>query len=111
MPARRLLRAPPPPRASLPLSACAPPEPVVTLGVPNSSKTVNLTGSPIPCGRIRRMPPSVRAWEAVGDLYHAYLTGLILTVVTRRSAADAAALVFRLFRRQQLEKFLPVFEK
>src|SRR5256714_5035485 len=57
------------------------------------------------------MPPSVRAWEAVGDLYHAYLTGLILTVVTRRSAADAAALVFRLFRRQQLEKFLPGLEK
>jgi hypothetical protein len=40
------------------------------------------------------MPQSLRAWQAVGDL-----------------AADAAELVFRLFRRQQLEKFLPGLEK
>ena len=46
-------------------------------------------------------------YRAVAALYHAYLTGLILTVVSRRGGADAAELVFRTFRRQHLEKFLP----
>jgi hypothetical protein len=41
------------------------------------------------------MPRAVAAWKAIGELYHAWVTGLILTTVTRRSAADAAALVFR----------------
>src|ERR1700750_1775823 len=50
-------------------------------------------------------------WRSVGDLYHAYFTGLILTVVTRRGAADAAEFVFRVFRRQQQERFLPGLEK
>jgi hypothetical protein len=53
------------------------------------------------------MPSSIPAWHAVADLYRAYITGLILTAVTRRRADDAAELVFRIFRRQQLEKFLP----
>jgi hypothetical protein len=57
------------------------------------------------------MTPSLAAWHAVGELYHAYVTGLILTTVTRRSAADAAAFVFRVFRRQQREKFLPGLDK
>ena len=52
-----------------------------------------------------------RGYRAVEILYHAYLTGLILTTVTRRSGADAAALVFRTFRRQHLEKFLPGLAK
>jgi hypothetical protein len=50
-------------------------------------------------------------WRSVADLYHAYFTGLILTVVTRRGAADAAEFVFRVFRRQQQERFLPGLEK
>jgi hypothetical protein len=50
-------------------------------------------------------------WRRVADLYHAYFTGLILTVVTRRGTADAAELVFRVFRRQQQEHFLPGLEK
>ena len=54
---------------------------------------------------------TVRSYRAVETIYHAYLTGLILMVVSRRGAADAAELVFRLFRRQQLEKFLPGLEK
>ena len=57
------------------------------------------------------MPQSLPGWQAVGELYHAWVTGLILTVVTRRGADDAAELVFRIFRRQQLEKFLPGLEK
>jgi hypothetical protein len=50
-------------------------------------------------------------WEAVADLYHAYLTGLILSAVTRRGEAAAADLVFATFRRQHLEKFLPGLAK
>jgi hypothetical protein len=50
-------------------------------------------------------------WRSVADLYHAYFTGLILTVVTRRGTADAAEFVFRIFRRQQQERFLPGLEK
>ena len=50
-------------------------------------------------------------WRSVAELYHAYFTGLILTVVTRRGTADAAEFVFRVFRRQQQERFLPGLEK
>ena len=50
-------------------------------------------------------------WRSVADLYHAYFTGLILTVVTRRGTADAAEFVFRVFRRQQQQRFLPGLEK
>ena len=49
--------------------------------------------------------------QAVARLYHAYFTGLILTLVTRRSAADAAEWVFRVFRHQHHEKFLSSFDK
>lgn len=54
---------------------------------------------------------TLEGYRAVETIYHAYLTGLILTLVTRRGRADAAELVFRLFRRQHLEKFLPGLEK
>ena len=49
--------------------------------------------------------------QAVARLYHAYFTGLILTLVTRRSASDAAEWVFRVFRHQHHEKFLSSFGK
>jgi hypothetical protein len=52
-----------------------------------------------------------RRWRAVADLYHAYFTGLILTMVTRRGTSDAAEFVFRVFRRQQQERFLPGLDK
>lgn len=52
-----------------------------------------------------------KAWHAVADLYHAYFTGLIMSVVTRRSTADAAEFVFRVFRRQHHERFLAGIEK
>lgn len=45
-------------------------------------------------------------WRAAATLYHRYFTGLLLTVVTRRSAADAGELTFRLFRKQHHDKFL-----
>src|SRR5947207_11474740 len=46
-------------------------------------------------------------WRSVAELYHACFTGLILSVVTRRGTTDAAEFVFRVFRRQQQERFLP----
>ena len=52
-----------------------------------------------------------RRWRGVADLYHAFFTGLILTVVTRRGTADAAEFVFRVFRRQQQERFLSGLDK
>ena len=52
-----------------------------------------------------------RAIEAVARLYHAYLTGLILFMVSRKGSRLAAELVFRLFRRKHLEQFLPGLEK
>ena len=51
-----------------------------------------------------------RAIKAAG-LYHTYFTGLILTLVTRRGAPEAAEWVFRLFRHQHHEKFLSSFDK
>lgn len=62
--------------------------------------------------QIRDMPPSeTTAMQAVARLYHAYFTGLILTLATRRSASDAAEWVFRVFRHQHHEKFLSSFGK
>lgn len=52
-----------------------------------------------------------RRWRAVADLYHACFTGLILTAVTRRGTSEASEFVFRVFRRQQQERFLPGLEK
>lgn len=50
-------------------------------------------------------------WRAAATLYHRYFTGLLLTVVTRRSAADAGELTFRLFRKQHHDKFLSSLAK
>jgi hypothetical protein len=49
------------------------------------------------------------AYAAIEALYHAYLTGLILMLVTRAGADKAAEVVFRTFRRQQLARFVPAF--
>lgn len=49
--------------------------------------------------------------RAVSVLYQALLTGLVLSLVTRRSEEEAAEFVFQLFRRQHLEKFLPGLAK
>lgn len=51
------------------------------------------------------------ALRAVAELYHAYFTGLILTLVTRRSADAAARWVHAVFRHQHHEKFLSSFKK
>ena len=59
----------------------------------------------------RISPLDAGAMKAAASLYHAYFTGLILTLVTRRSSADAAEWVFRIFRHQHHEKFLSSFDK
>jgi hypothetical protein len=50
-------------------------------------------------------------YAAVAAIYHAYLTGLILALVTRAGAREAAEVVFRTFRGQQLARFLPGLRK
>jgi hypothetical protein len=51
------------------------------------------------------------AWRAIEHIYHSYLTGLILMLVSRAGIAPAAEVVFRTFRRQQLARFLPGLKK
>jgi len=48
---------------------------------------------------------------AVADIYHGWITGLVLTLVAHKDAAAAEEFVFRLFRRQHLQRFLPGLEK
>lgn len=55
--------------------------------------------------------PDVDGWGAVGDLYHRYLTGLMLALVLRQGTERATEVAFRTFRRQHLEKFLPGLNK
>lgn len=49
--------------------------------------------------------------EALAELYHRYLTGLILALVVERGEDRAVDAVFGLFRRQHLDKFLPGLDK
>ncbi|MFZ5782737.1 MAG: hypothetical protein ACOY4R_21250 [Pseudomonadota bacterium] len=51
------------------------------------------------------------AYRAVGTLYNALMTALVLGLVTRRGEDTARDYVFRHFRRQHLEKFLPGLQK
>lgn len=51
------------------------------------------------------------AYTAVGTLYNALVTALVLGLVTRRGEDTAREYVFRHFRRQHLEKFLPGLHK
>ncbi|MFN0026569.1 MAG: hypothetical protein ACKV2O_05190 [Acidimicrobiales bacterium] len=51
------------------------------------------------------------AWRALGELYHRYLTGLLLALVTRHGTARTVEVVRRTFRRQHLELFLPGLQK
>jgi hypothetical protein len=49
--------------------------------------------------------------EVIADLYHRFLTGLLLALAMRAGTARGAEVVFHAFRRQQLEKFLPGLAK
>ena len=50
-------------------------------------------------------------WRAAGQLYHAYFTGLILTVASQRGARDAGRWAEQVFTLQHHRKFLSSFEK
>src|SRR5690625_2352145 len=50
-------------------------------------------------------------WEAVAEWYHAYFTGLLLTVVTRQGPREAADFTYHIFRRQHKELFLDGLKK
>ena len=52
-----------------------------------------------------------RGWDAVAEWYHSFFTGMILTMIGRRSPAVAAEFVFQVFRRQHQEMFLPGLKK
>jgi len=49
--------------------------------------------------------------QRLGELYHRYFTGLILALVTELGEDRAVDVVFGLFRRQHLERFLPGLAK
>jgi hypothetical protein len=53
-------------------------------------------------------PAELAAFRAVGTLYNALMTALVLGLITRRGEDTARDYVFRHFRRQHLEKFLPL---
>ncbi|MCA8928455.1 MAG: hypothetical protein KDC18_10310 [Alphaproteobacteria bacterium] len=55
--------------------------------------------------------PSASALSAVAELYHQYMTGLILAVSLHRGRHDAGEWAFRVFRHQHHEKFLSSFDK
>ena len=57
------------------------------------------------------MTSEVAGYKAVARLYNALMTGLVLTLVSRKGAEDARRFVFAHFRRQHLEKFLPGLRK
>ena len=50
-------------------------------------------------------------FQAVADWHHGLFTGTIMRAVVQRGTADAAALMFRCFRRQHHQRFLPGLEK
>lgn len=54
---------------------------------------------------------TVGGYKAVARLYNALMTGLVLTLVSRKGAEDARRFVFAHFRRQHLEKFRPGLKK
>jgi hypothetical protein len=47
----------------------------------------------------------------VAELYHRFLTGLLLALASRAGTARSADVVFRSFRRQQMQNFLPGLDK
>lgn len=56
-------------------------------------------------------PDMSAAYQALATLYNALMTGTVLSLVTRRGADTAREFVFRHFRRQHHEKFLPGLKK
>lgn len=55
--------------------------------------------------------PPISDYRAVAELHHRMTTGLILSLMTHKGEEVAADVVYRLFRRQHSETFLPGLEK
>ena len=73
---------------------------------------IGVPASPDPADASRSAPGlDLPALRAVAELYHRYLTGILLALVQRHGATRASEVVFRTFRRQHLEKFLPGLQK
>ena len=53
----------------------------------------------------------IAGYKAIAKLYNALMTGVVLTLVTRKGTDAARDFVFAHFRRQHLEKFLPGLKK
>jgi len=53
----------------------------------------------------------IAGYKAVAKIYNALMTGLVLTLVSRKGADAARRFVLAHFRRQHLEKFLPGLKK
>ena len=53
----------------------------------------------------------IAGYKAISKLYNALMTGLVLTLVSRKGEDAARRFVFAHFRRQHLEKFLPGLKK
>ncbi len=53
----------------------------------------------------------VAKYRALAKIYHAYFTGVLLSVSLRKGPAAVGELTFSIFRRQHHEKFLSSFEK
>ena len=58
-----------------------------------------------------QVPVDHKDLSVIGDLYHRYLTGLLLALASRAGVTRGAEVVFRSFRRQQQEKFLDGMNK
>lgn len=54
---------------------------------------------------------STQGWRALAMLYNALLTATVVSLVSRRGTDTARELVFGLFRRQHLDKFVPGLQK
>ena len=48
-----------------------------------------------------------RSWLAAARIHQSYLTGLLLYLLQKKGTETAAEVLFRTFRRQHLDKFLP----
>lgn len=53
----------------------------------------------------------VSAYQAIAMLYHALLTGIILSVTMRKGSAKAGDLIFNVYRQHHLNKFLDGLKK
>lgn len=56
-------------------------------------------------------PDPIAGYKAIAKLYNALMTGVVLTLITRKDAEAARRFVFGHFRKQHLEKFLPGLKK